>query len=79
MERFLQVIAYLDTHVAVWLVDGQLRKLSKAVTQTIERHSLLLSPTVLPELEYTYEIGCISKLSAIVLGRLQGRPEHWNL
>ena len=65
------MIAYLDTHIAVWLVDGQLRKLSRAAAQAIERHSVLLSPIVMLELEYMYEIGRITKPSSTVLGILQ--------
>ena len=65
------MIAYLDTHVAVWLVDGQLSKLSRAALQSIERCSLLLSPMVLLEIEYLYEIKRASKRSARALDTLQ--------
>ncbi len=65
------MIAYLDTHVAIWLVDGQLKRLSRAASHTIERCSLLVSPIVVLELEYMYEIGRIYKRSAIVLDSLK--------
>ncbi len=71
MGRLLRVIAYLDTHIAIWLVDGRLKKLSRAASHSIEQCSLLVSPIVALELEYMYEIGRIYKRSAIVLDALQ--------
>ncbi len=71
MGRLLWMIAYLDTQIAIWLVNGQLRKLSKAALQNIERCSLLLSPMVLLELEYLYEIKRASQRSARALDTLQ--------
>ena len=65
------MIAYLDTHVAIWLVDGQLKRLSRAASQMIEQCSLLLSPIVVLEIEYMYEIGHICERSAIVLDTLK--------
>ena len=55
--------AYLDTHIAVRLADGDLDKLSPTAMQTIARTDLLLSPMVLVELEYLFELNKI-RLSA---------------
>lgn len=44
--------AYLDTHVAVYLHDGALEKLSKSAKREIEASDLLISPMVLFELDY---------------------------
>jgi len=49
------VIAYLDTHVAVWLHAGLVEKLSREAKRQIEENDLLLSPMVLIELQYLYE------------------------
>jgi PIN domain nuclease of toxin-antitoxin system len=49
------VIAYLDTHIAVWLHDGLLDRLSSAAKRRIEDSDLLVSPIVLLELQYLYE------------------------
>jgi PIN domain nuclease of toxin-antitoxin system len=49
------VIAYLDTHVAVWLHAGLVEKLSKEAKRQIEANDLLLSPTALLEFQYLYE------------------------
>jgi PIN domain nuclease of toxin-antitoxin system len=57
------VIAYLDTNVVVLLTRGNLRRFSKSVTRVLEQADLLISPMVLIELEYLYEVNRI-KLSA---------------
>ena len=55
--------AYLDTHIAVRLADGDLDKLSPAAMQMIGGTDLLLSPMVLIELDYLFELNKI-RLSA---------------
>ena len=47
--------AYLDTHVAVWLHDGLVERLSQAARREIEANDLLISPMVLLELQYLRE------------------------
>ena len=47
--------AYLDTHVAVWLHDGLVDRLSAAARREIEARDLLISPMVLLEFEYLRE------------------------
>ena len=47
---------YLDTHVVVWLYDGQVGKLSKAAAQKIQDEELLISPAVILELQFLHEI-----------------------
>jgi PIN domain nuclease of toxin-antitoxin system len=49
------VNAYLDTHVAVWLHDGLLSRLSAEAKKQIEGNDLLISPMVLLELQYLYD------------------------
>jgi PIN domain nuclease of toxin-antitoxin system len=48
--------SYLDTQVAVWIALGELDRLSPTATEHIRSTDLLISPTVLLELEYLYEI-----------------------
>ncbi|HMD51056.1 MAG TPA: type II toxin-antitoxin system VapC family toxin [Bryobacteraceae bacterium] len=48
-------MTYLDTHVAVWLYEGDRTKLSSAVAKQIESDTLLVSPAVLLEIEYLHE------------------------
>jgi PIN domain nuclease of toxin-antitoxin system len=49
------VIAYLDTHVAVWLHAGLVERLSSQARNLIEANDLLISPMVLLEFQYLYE------------------------
>jgi len=49
------VIAYLDTHVAVWLHAGLVDRLSTEAKRRIEECDLLLTPMALLELQYLYE------------------------
>jgi PIN domain nuclease of toxin-antitoxin system len=48
---------YLDTHIAVWLVQDERHKLNKAACQAIEECDLVVSPAVVLELELLHEIG----------------------
>jgi PIN domain nuclease of toxin-antitoxin system len=50
------VIAYLDTNAVVWLAQGDLRRFSKRATRLLEHGKLLISPIVLLELEYLFEV-----------------------
>jgi PIN domain nuclease of toxin-antitoxin system len=47
---------YLDTHVVVWAYAGEIDRLPPAVCTLIEESDLLISPFVLLELKYLYEI-----------------------
>ena len=46
---------YLDTHVAVWLYQGEIDLISQAAQELIEADEILLSPAVQLELEYLYD------------------------
>ena len=48
--------AYLDTQVAIWIALGRLDQLSPTAKESIESTDLLISPTVVLELEYLYDI-----------------------
>ncbi len=48
---------YLDTNVAVWLAQGALVKIPANAYARMRRADLRISPIVLLELEYLYEIG----------------------
>ena len=50
------MIAYLDTHVVVWLAQNTLQRFSKAVIDQIDASDLRISPIVLLELSYLFEI-----------------------
>jgi PIN domain nuclease of toxin-antitoxin system len=48
--------AYLDTQVAVWLAQSNLKRISGVARKQMERTDLLISPMALVEMEYLYEI-----------------------
>jgi PIN domain nuclease of toxin-antitoxin system len=50
------VILYLDTQVVVWLAAGEIDKISPPAAASIRKSDLLVSPVVLLELQYLYEI-----------------------
>jgi len=47
---------YLDTHVVVWLFSKELNQLSPKAIELIESSNLAISPMVILELEFLYEI-----------------------
>jgi PIN domain nuclease of toxin-antitoxin system len=49
-------VTYLDTHVVVWLYDGEVGKLSRAAADKLQSDDLVISPIVLLELQYLHEI-----------------------
>ena len=50
------MIAYLDTNVVVWLAQGSLDRISQKAQEHLNEAELLLSPIVLLELEYLFEV-----------------------
>lgn len=50
------MIAYLDTNAVIRLAQGRVRAIGRDASRLIARAELLISPMVLVELEYLYEI-----------------------
>jgi PIN domain nuclease of toxin-antitoxin system len=50
-------VIYLDTHVVAWLYAGEFDKLSKVATKGIHNEAPFISPIVILELQYFYDIG----------------------
>lgn len=50
-------IAYLDTHVLIWLYDGAVDRLTKPAKRAIEKSDVFISPASILELEILHEIG----------------------
>jgi PIN domain nuclease of toxin-antitoxin system len=63
--------AYLDTNVAVWLVQGDLTRITPAALDSIGNCKLLVSPMVALELAYLHEINRITLTSQDVLLKLR--------
>ena len=51
------LIAYLDTHVVLWLAAGKVNRLSSKARGLLGRAELLLSAMAFLELEYLHELG----------------------
>ena len=63
----------LDTHVVVWLYAGLVEKVPPRARQALETSSLSVSPMVLLELQYLYEIGRLNCAGDVVLADLRSR------
>ena len=61
---------YLDTHIVVWLYSGEQERFPQAACQLIEENDLLISPLVLLELQYLYEIDRITTEPAVIYDTL---------
>lgn len=62
---------YLDTHVTIWLRDGQVGKLPRRVRERLDRdEELRISPMVVVEIDVLREIGRIDEGSAAIIGVL---------
>ncbi len=61
---------YLDTQVVVWLAAGEVEKISTAAAASIQKSDLLISPMVLLELEYLYEIKRLLKPPLALLNQV---------
>ncbi len=65
--------AHLDTHVALWMVAGEKRRLRPA-RSLLGRATLFLSPFAVVEMEVLHEIGRLREPAAAVLDIL--REDH---
>ncbi len=61
---------YLDTHAVVWLYSGELHFFSEKACQLIEENELLISPLVLLELQYLFEIKRITVEPTVIFDSL---------
>jgi PIN domain nuclease of toxin-antitoxin system len=51
------LIAYLDTHIVLWLAAGKINRLSSKARSVLGKSDLLLSAMAYLELEYLHELG----------------------
>ena len=65
------MIAYLDTHVALWMAAGKLKRMSSRALMLIEKSELLLPPMALLELEYMHELGRSKLRARDILNKLE--------
>lgn len=62
---------HLDTHVAAWLFAGDLTRFPGKVLERLEEEDLEISPMVVLELQYLYEIGRASTTGEEVARELE--------
>ena len=62
---------YVDTHIVIWLCEGLVGKLTPAASRALESSPIQISPIVLVELEYLFEIKRILKPPLALLDQLQ--------
>jgi len=63
-------LIYLDTHVVAWLYAGHLQRIPRLAQDAINGSDLLISPMVLVELQYLFEIGRTAEPAEEVCGAL---------
>lgn len=64
---------YLDTHVVAWLYAGKIQLLPSKIRDELVQEELLISPIVILELQYLYEIGRVAEPGAVVFQDLAAR------
>jgi PIN domain nuclease of toxin-antitoxin system len=69
VER-VEEVTYLDTHVAIWIYDGNVDKLSRTVVEHIHGEDLRVSPAVILELEFLHEIRRLKKTASDIVTTL---------
>ena len=52
---------YLDTHALVWMLAGEVERFSSKGKSLVDKAELIISPMVVLELEFLYEIGRITQ------------------
>lgn len=62
---------FLDTHVLVWLYRGSKELFSETAQRELQNNELAISPIVLLELQYLYEIKKIRTKSGAIFSELQ--------
>ena len=65
------MIAYLDTHVLIWLCENQLDRIGGRTLDTLNASDLLISPIVTLELTYLHEIGRSRRVAQDIVKQLR--------
>lgn len=67
----METVTHLDTHVVVWLYAGEVERLPREVQEHVEAHDLQISPAVILELQYLFEIRRVSEPAQSVVAALE--------
>ncbi len=63
-------MTFLDTHVAAWLYAGEVDRFPRRIQNRLESDRLVISPMVLLELQYLYEVRRITDQAPLILKAL---------
>ena len=61
---------YLDSHLVVWLYQKEFSLIPRKAVYILENNELSISPIVILELEYLYEVGRIKEHAQIIIDYL---------
>lgn len=67
----MEKLVYCDTHVIVGLYDNKLSLFGRHAVRLLDHSQLLISPIVMLELEYLYEIGKIKPDAQKIYNKLE--------
>lgn len=62
---------FLDTHILVWLYQGDKKLFSETAQQELQNNELVISPIVLLELQYLYEAKKMRTKGQAIFSELQ--------
>lgn len=62
---------YLDTHVAVWLYAGLVERIPARARKLLGESDLLISPMVVLELQYLFEMERVTQPAGVVIASLR--------
>ena len=68
----METVAHLDTHIVVWLYAGEVERLPREVHAHLETHDLQISPAVVLELQYLFEVRRVAEPAQSVVTALEG-------
>jgi len=66
-------LIYLDTHIVVWLYAGLTDKFGAQTRDLMDAQDILISPVVILELQYLFDIDRIRHRPHIIISDLSGR------
>lgn len=64
---------FLDTHAVVWLYEGRSEIFPAAAAEAINKNELFISPMVILEMEYLFEIKRITRHGETIFEDLRSR------
>jgi PIN domain nuclease of toxin-antitoxin system len=64
---------YLDTQVVVWLAEGRTERLTVVAASAIEEFEPVISPMVMLEIEYLFEIKRIIRPPLMLMNQLEAQ------